>query len=168
MVHIRFSSLVILGFLLVIRDHSSAYANDEETNKNGFVASHHQEYVVSARKEVVDGVSSISLRKPWLEGRKMVARKMFGKDLEKEIISGHSIDDEASNKSFGRFHYQVDDQKMQSQDSNRETKPSNDEKVEAERLIMATKELVNFMHKDYKGMGKPRRKPPINNHEPRH
>ncbi|KAH7554476.1 hypothetical protein JRO89_XS12G0222200 [Xanthoceras sorbifolium] len=149
-------------------------------------------------QEVVDGVSSISLRKPWLEGRKMAARKMFGKDLEKEIISGahrcdgkcefegrrdfsdtsrsssheikggHSIDDEASNKSFGRFHYQNNKKKMQSQDSNRETKPSNDEKVEAERLIMATKELVNFMHKDYKGMGKPRRKPPINNHEPRH
>ncbi|KAK4850233.1 hypothetical protein QYF36_004980 [Acer negundo] len=91
MVQIRFSSLMILlGFLFVMQDSSTYAHHDEETTKNGFVASDHQEYVVSATKEVVDGVSSISLmRKPWFEGsRKMAAHKMFRKELEKEIISG--------------------------------------------------------------------------------
>ncbi|ONI18912.1 hypothetical protein PRUPE_3G247600 [Prunus persica] len=37
---------------------------------------------------------------------------------------------------------------------------------EARRLLKATREIVNLMHKDYHGMG--RRKPPINNHEPQH
>ncbi|KAK1561857.1 hypothetical protein Q3G72_001965 [Acer saccharum] len=177
MEHIRFSSLMILlGFLFVMQD-SSAYAHhDEETKKNGFVASDHQEYVNSATKEVVDDVSSISLmRKPWLEGsRKIAAHKMFKKELEKEIISGHS-NDEASMKSLGTIHYQVDDQinmkKTQSQESKTELNPrrsEDDEKVEAERLLIETKKIVNLMHKDYKGMDKPRRKPPINNHEPWH
>ncbi|KAK3212291.1 hypothetical protein Dsin_016997 [Dipteronia sinensis] len=178
MVHIRFSSLMILlGFLFVVHD-SSANAHHDETNKNGFVVSDHQEYVVSPTKEVVvDGVSSISLmRKPWLEGsRKMAAHKMFRKELEKEIISGHS-NDEASMKSLGTIHYQVDDQinmkKKQSQESktelNHPRRSEDDEKVEAERLLMETKEIVNLIHKDYKGMDKPRRKPPINNHEPWH
>lgn len=42
---------------------------------------------------------------------------------------------------------------------------------ETRRLLEAEREIVNLMHKDYKGsagrsMG--RRKPPINNHEPQH
>lgn len=40
------------------------------------------------------------------------------------------------------------------------------EKDETRSLLEAAKEIVNLMHKDYKGMG--RRKPPINNQEPRH
>lgn len=40
------------------------------------------------------------------------------------------------------------------------------EKDEARMLLEAAKEIVNLMHKDYKGMG--HRKPPINNHEPWH
>lgn len=40
------------------------------------------------------------------------------------------------------------------------------QKDEARSLLEAAKEIVNLMHKDYKGMG--RRKPPINNHEPEH
>lgn len=40
------------------------------------------------------------------------------------------------------------------------------EKDEARILLDATREIVNLMHKDYRGMG--RRKPPINNHEPWH
>ncbi|KAF3443983.1 hypothetical protein FNV43_RR13673 [Rhamnella rubrinervis] len=40
------------------------------------------------------------------------------------------------------------------------------EKDETRSLMEAAKEIVNLMHKDYKGMG--RRKPPINNHEPKH
>ncbi|KAJ7974252.1 Exocyst complex component like [Quillaja saponaria] len=40
------------------------------------------------------------------------------------------------------------------------------QKDENQRLLEATKEIVNLMHKDYKGMA--RRKPPINNHEPWH
>ncbi|GMI77069.1 hypothetical protein HRI_001376200 [Hibiscus trionum] len=50
--------------------------------------------------------------------------------------------------------------------------PINDEavignNVESERLLEAAKELVNLMHKDYRGSEPPRRKPPINNHVPR-
>lgn len=37
---------------------------------------------------------------------------------------------------------------------------------ETQRLLEATKEIVNLMDKDYRGM--PRRKPPINNHVPIH
>lgn len=40
------------------------------------------------------------------------------------------------------------------------------QKDETRSLLEAAKEIVNLMHKDYKGMG--RRKPPINNDEPRH
>lgn len=39
---------------------------------------------------------------------------------------------------------------------------------ETKRFLMAAKEVENLMQKDYRGMSKPRRKPPINNHEPRH
>ncbi|KDP24322.1 hypothetical protein JCGZ_25618 [Jatropha curcas] len=39
---------------------------------------------------------------------------------------------------------------------------------ETQRLLEATKEIVNLMNKDYKGMDRPRRKPPINNHVPIH
>lgn len=51
--------------------------------------------------------------------------------------------------------------------------PAKPSKVDEEtrRLLEAEREIVNLMHKDYKGsagrsMG--RRKPPINNHEPQH
>ncbi|KAJ4833085.1 hypothetical protein Tsubulata_001061, partial [Turnera subulata] len=37
-----------------------------------------------------------------------------------------------------------------------------------QRLLEATKEIVNLMHKDYSGKAKPRRKPPINNRVPIH
>ncbi|XVE72265.1 hypothetical protein DITRI_Ditri11bG0025700 [Diplodiscus trichospermus] len=40
--------------------------------------------------------------------------------------------------------------------------------VELKRLLEAAKEIVNLMNKDYKGSNRPRRKPPINNHIPRH
>ncbi|GMY12816.1 hypothetical protein FCV25MIE_08055 [Fagus crenata] len=54
----------------------------------------------------------------------------------------------------------------------RSDKPASQEKYdsserdEARRLLEATKEIVNLMHKDYKGTA--HRKPPINNHEPSH
>ncbi|PPD90256.1 hypothetical protein GOBAR_DD12825 [Gossypium barbadense] len=38
--------------------------------------------------------------------------------------------------------------------------------VESEKLLEATKEIVKLMQEDYRG--RPRRKPPINNHVPRH
>ncbi|KAF2299270.1 hypothetical protein GH714_031169 [Hevea brasiliensis] len=41
-------------------------------------------------------------------------------------------------------------------------------KGETQRLLEATKDIVNLMNKDYKGMDRPRRKPPINNHVPTH
>ncbi|KAG8659676.1 hypothetical protein MANES_02G060950v8 [Manihot esculenta] len=41
-------------------------------------------------------------------------------------------------------------------------------KGETQRLLEATKEIVNLMTKDYRGMDRPRRKPPINNHVPIH
>ncbi|XP_023873121.2 uncharacterized protein LOC111985691 [Quercus suber] len=47
-----------------------------------------------------------------------------------------------------------------------ETNHTSQRDHEARWLLQATKEIVNLMHKDYKGMG--RRKPPINNHEPWH
>lgn len=37
---------------------------------------------------------------------------------------------------------------------------------EAERVLKALNEIVNLIHKDYKGNDKPKRKPPINNREP--
>ncbi|XP_048328707.2 uncharacterized protein LOC125422187 [Ziziphus jujuba] len=40
------------------------------------------------------------------------------------------------------------------------------QKDETRSLLEAAKEIVNLMSKDYKGMG--RRKPPINNQEPKH
>ncbi|XVF31629.1 hypothetical protein REPUB_Repub17cG0007800 [Reevesia pubescens] len=41
-------------------------------------------------------------------------------------------------------------------------------RVESKRLVEAAQEIVNLMHKDYKGCGRPCGKPPINNHVPRH
>ena len=41
-------------------------------------------------------------------------------------------------------------------------------RVEPKMLLEAAKEIVNLIHKDYKGGDKPRQKPPINNHVPRH
>jgi hypothetical protein len=40
------------------------------------------------------------------------------------------------------------------------------EYYETQRLLEATKEIVNLMHKDYNGMA--RRSPPIHNQEPWH
>ncbi|OMO52612.1 hypothetical protein CCACVL1_29171 [Corchorus capsularis] len=40
--------------------------------------------------------------------------------------------------------------------------------VESKKLLEAAKEIVNLIHKDYKGNDRPRRKPPINNHVPKH
>lgn len=44
--------------------------------------------------------------------------------------------------------------------------PDTNQRDEAERLLKAVNEMVNLIHKDYKGNDKPKRKPPINNHEP--
>ncbi|KAL6324461.1 hypothetical protein AAG906_013273 [Vitis piasezkii] len=44
--------------------------------------------------------------------------------------------------------------------------PDTTQRDEAERLLKAVNEMVNLIHKDYKGTDKPKRKPPINNHEP--
>ncbi|KAL3568155.1 hypothetical protein D5086_030806 [Populus alba] len=41
-------------------------------------------------------------------------------------------------------------------------------KGEMQRLLDATKEIVNLMHKDYSGHARPGRKPPINNKVPIH
>uniref|UniRef100_A0A6N2L2Z0 Uncharacterized protein n=1 Tax=Salix viminalis TaxID=40686 RepID=A0A6N2L2Z0_SALVM len=41
-------------------------------------------------------------------------------------------------------------------------------KGEMQRLIDATVEIVNLMHKDYAGHGRPSRKPPVNNEDPIH
>ncbi|EOY03837.1 Uncharacterized protein TCM_019028 [Theobroma cacao] len=41
-------------------------------------------------------------------------------------------------------------------------------RIESKRLLEAAKEIVNLMHKDYKGCDRPRRKPPINNNVPKH
>ncbi|KAJ6734891.1 hypothetical protein OIU79_002045 [Salix purpurea] len=41
-------------------------------------------------------------------------------------------------------------------------------KGEMQRLIDATVEIVNLMHKDYAGHGRPARKPPVNNEDPIH
>ncbi|KAB5516523.1 hypothetical protein DKX38_027171 [Salix brachista] len=41
-------------------------------------------------------------------------------------------------------------------------------KGEMQRLIDATVEIVNLMHKDYSGHGRPARKPPVNNEDPIH
>lgn len=43
---------------------------------------------------------------------------------------------------------------------------ADDQIIDSQRLLVATKEIVNLMNKDYRGM--PRRKPPINNNEPQH
>ncbi|KAF8399228.1 hypothetical protein HHK36_015093 [Tetracentron sinense] len=40
------------------------------------------------------------------------------------------------------------------------------QKSESQKLLEAANEIVNLMHKDYTGMDKPRRTPPINNHQP--
>ncbi|XP_021736807.1 uncharacterized protein LOC110703325 [Chenopodium quinoa] len=39
---------------------------------------------------------------------------------------------------------------------------------ESKRLLEAAKEIMKLMHKDYRGRGRPKRRPPINNHNPRH
>ncbi|XP_034706944.1 uncharacterized protein LOC117930409 isoform X1 [Vitis riparia] len=44
--------------------------------------------------------------------------------------------------------------------------PDTTQRDEEERLLKAVNEMVNLIHKDYKGTDKPKRKPPINNHEP--
>lgn len=50
--------------------------------------------------------------------------------------------------------------------SSRSDKTVSRETYETQRLLEATKEIVNLMHKDYKGMA--RRSPPIHNQEPWH
>ncbi|GFZ19023.1 hypothetical protein Acr_27g0007620 [Actinidia rufa] len=40
------------------------------------------------------------------------------------------------------------------------------QKDESQRLVDAAEEIANLMRKDYKDDGKPRHKPPINNHKP--
>ncbi|CAN1181122.1 hypothetical protein LINPERPRIM_LOCUS6037 [Linum perenne] len=42
------------------------------------------------------------------------------------------------------------------------------EEEERKRIMEETRKIVALMHRDYKGMNKPRRKPPINNHLPIH
>jgi hypothetical protein len=65
----------------------------------------------------------------------------------------HSQDSKASLESSSR---------SDKTDVSRETSQRN----ETQRLLEATKEIVNLMHKDYRGLA--RRSPPIHNQEPWH
>ncbi|KAK9197284.1 hypothetical protein WN943_005420 [Citrus x changshan-huyou] len=84
---------------------------------------------------------------------------------------------EASKKYLESFdHPQDDDQPAVSLSNPKQMQPRDQENevsqgrpdVDTQRLLIAAKEIENLMQKDYRGMSKPRRKPPINNHEPRH
>ncbi|XP_024956043.1 uncharacterized protein LOC112498676 [Citrus sinensis] len=182
--------IIAIGFLFLmhgIRDCSFALAQDEATSRNGLGAID-QGHAVSPRKEVADdhGVAgAISMSKLWLQGRKMAVHMVWkeheknpkGMDKSGTLKISGKRSAEASKKYLESFdHPQDDDQPAVSLSNPKQMQPRDQENevsqerpdVDTQRLLIAAKEIENLMQKDYRGMSKPRRKPPINNHEPRH
>ncbi|XP_048230667.1 uncharacterized protein LOC8276098 isoform X2 [Ricinus communis] len=81
--------------------------------------------------------------------------------------SSKKLPTKASLKSHSRSEKLLSDHHHHHHHHHQESQVTNP-KGETQRLLEATKEIVNLMNKDYKGMDRPRRKPPINNHVPIH
>ncbi|GKU97440.1 hypothetical protein SLEP1_g10583 [Rubroshorea leprosula] len=116
------------------------------------------------------------------EGRKIGAEKELKNEImeaagKKSKISGKHNGDSNVFKGFqDQDNNQIDSNKMEPEMTisvDRLDMPKarmmNKRMGGKERLLsVVEKELVNLLHKDYSGMKKPGRKPPINNNEPQH
>ncbi|KAJ8751731.1 hypothetical protein K2173_025904 [Erythroxylum novogranatense] len=211
--------LVVLLTMNALTDHSYVLAHQGivlEESRNDIEETTID--TVLAKKELLDGFTTASIRKMGTGGRKMPFDKILmetkdGQGIQRraleKIISGANSSDitikENKNflKSLGEskhpYHYQKNMKESASTRTPRSTtkpfhvklyKDSNTLPTKAsleisltsnklqtrenlpgdemQRLLEATEEIVNLMHRDYKGMDRPGRKPPINNHEPIH
>ncbi|CAK7335243.1 unnamed protein product [Dovyalis caffra] len=255
--------VIVLGLLYVMNAIWGSYAHDhQDWEMNKYELAGTREIGVPARNELLNVFSAASTRKMGLGGRKMAARKVLRREIEKEQVlhGGASEDNSGANysnvkcdfqvkgsdfnvrckhgdkrkspkmikgpgfvafgkenkalhKSIGGSQDQLNNQlkdmnnlerktlsvrlgtprtetvhlpKSNSKDSKAlPTKTSlespsradidqehqgsaTDPKDGTQRLIDATREIVNLMHKDYSTHDRPRRNPPIHNKVPIH
>ncbi|KAK8611607.1 hypothetical protein V6N13_131654 [Hibiscus sabdariffa] len=179
MVHVRFTGLG-LGLLFVlyalkncpVRAHQGM-----ETDGERHLTS--EESLVSVRKEFVDGFGGRKMGRHEVE----VVRKESGKGVDSknsganygsdgkcdfEGKEGFSVkcktrkQTKVETDDFVAFGADYGGPKRGNKDAEFQDQ-ANNQIEEAE----AAKEIINLMHKDYRGMEKPRQKPPINNRIPR-
>ncbi|XP_050229724.1 uncharacterized protein LOC126678855 isoform X2 [Mercurialis annua] len=188
MVHTRFiTSLLGLLFVLNTLKDYSYYAHahqDSEREKHKLLMD--EDSVITAHKGLfLDGLAAERARKFVFGGRKMVVEHevmMRRKIGEKDEISVAGYEKNALMKRS--FHQNFNPQEKMNNRNNLGGSRSEEEvkfsdtnpnkfrattpKSDTQRLVEATREIVNLMNKDYKGTDRPRRKPPINNHIPIH
>ncbi|XP_034706945.1 uncharacterized protein LOC117930409 isoform X2 [Vitis riparia] len=189
MVPIKFTSLV-LGLLLVLqalRVSLTQAHQDRAMNGNGLAMT--GENVLLVKKGLLDGKPNAVTRTRGLGGRKMVVDRVSRKGIEEQGLNQENSkisgkDNYAWEKFARKSRYPPNDQdnlntlepktwKCSSLGCTSKSKipvsqepPDTTQRDEEERLLKAVNEMVNLIHKDYKGTDKPKRKPPINNHEP--
>ncbi|OVA15424.1 hypothetical protein BVC80_1553g17 [Macleaya cordata] len=180
---IRFKSFVlgILFILLAFGDisiaHTQQLARDKKAvgTENGF--STNGGNVVTVDQEFFDGVptAAAAAKNKKLGGRKMLVgdNVLSNKEMMKQEAAAGLINGEAASKISGLGKVNASAKSLErsqemTTDQESDDDLISDQKTESQKLLeAANNEIANLMQRDYPGMGRPRRKPPINNrHEP--
>ncbi|KAL9343757.1 hypothetical protein Peur_064188 [Populus x canadensis] len=190
MVYKRFL-VTVLELLYVMNAIWGSYAHDhQDWEMNKYELLGPEEIDVPAHKELNGFSSTASTRKMALGGRKMAVQKVTRREIEKEQgLHGGAPEDNSGNEKNALDKYlggsndqlnNIKDSKALPTKTSLESRPSRADmdqepqgssalpKGEMQRLLDATKEIVNLMHKDYSAHARPGRKPPINNKVPIH
>lgn len=112
--------------------------------------------------------SAVVAGKQVLGGRKMVTKidqDLSGKGPTGESPKKSENDKNASKESLGGHQHHLNNQNGKVSEAKITDFAQKDESYRVMEAIN-DREVMNLMRKDYKGMNKPRRNPPINNHKP--
>ncbi|XP_021738858.1 uncharacterized protein LOC110705334 [Chenopodium quinoa] len=185
LVSLRLTSLILAVFLLMhaLRN-SLAHAHQAKVS-NALSRQNH----VFARKELVDANKHVEKARKggMVGGRKMMIthhevqeddhHMVTMKKNQTPVFSGNDQERNAlkinsSLKFHDKSHNKLEKKATQSNTNKAKTTQDYDTKAkkddESKRLLDVTKEIMKLMHRDYRGRGRPKRRPPINNHNPRH
>lgn len=188
MASIRFGGLV-LGIIIVslALKYSSACAQEGGERKGKWLPSIASKNHASSSNDLQGdrSMAKIAGRKV-LRGRHMQKDELMKREIENKEGSNEvpeiSGKDASQKSSEGASHTHKDNGKVDEQKENASKNPSstsseatvfeehdddNDvQNEDSKEVVEAADEVVNLMRKDYRGMDRPRRKPPINNHKP--
>ncbi|CAA3027178.1 Hypothetical predicted protein [Olea europaea subsp. europaea] len=173
MASVNFAGLIRCFIFILLALHSSAANGNEGAGE--YVSLHHD-----VHEDTFTAPLEVTGRKN-IGGRKFLLKESSMREVEKE--QGHEKPLSISGKYRPTYQKNTDEifkQKRQKSEgigapsdpntgnenvfhkNNHKTRENDDSRA----FLDAADEVVNLMRKDYKGADRPRRKPPIHNHEP--
>ncbi|CAL1392312.1 unnamed protein product [Linum trigynum] len=173
MVKVKFVGMLVgLLFLVnVLRDYYAVAHQDDflgiQHSDDG--RNHDNSFPMVASSAIADQVITPQKNHKELGGRKMVVAKKKKNKADHDDDDDHNLNTAAYHKKLrylkqAAFPAAAASSRAKSGRKVGATAGDGDD----ERLLEATRKIVALMHKDYKGMNKPKRKPPINNNLPVH